>query len=104
MEVLFHLWSGGLGQRLWRIGSLRKNPLLPNIWIRLDITRTGENGRTLCTTWRKERDRGSGRRGGGKTMLEIRGDVVKIWTVSGFSIRIGITDLYSQVNEEVEWK
>ena len=37
-------------------------------------------------------------------MLEIRGDVVKIWTVSGFSIRIGITDLYSQVNEEVEWK
>ena len=26
MEVLFHLWSGGLGQRLWRIGSLRKIP------------------------------------------------------------------------------
>ena len=66
MEVLFHLWGGGLGQRLWRIGSLRQIPfeqtckIFTSGWTLQELERVGAHGAQL------EQGRGAKEEGGGE--------------------------------------
>ena len=66
MEVLFHLWGGGLGQRLWRTGTEpEKDSICKTFesgWTLQELERVGAHG-AQPEQWRGAKEEGGGEEG-----------------------------------------